>query len=422
MSFRFFLTAALLAALPAPAPAAASGAAGPANLRALHQQLRQDFAACDHPSMQLSPYRNYNPERELRRQLQAMLSAPLEACPDTPARAVAFLSGVVGDPVRPDAPVFLVQMLEQALREGRGSAPDAGRADALARYLWLVSDRDPAGWSEAEREAWLVRPETIAMLEARVEAAPTARAIWLLSSLLLRRDLAIYAPGPAATLLESSPELHRDPVRLRLAALLTEGVHLPPDYSRAAAPFRRDATEAPERAAAAQEVLRGIGERAAAAARTQAQRLAALAILAPAALDGRDGGAHTRLLRRVRVPTRTEPLPPDRVEWLSAELDLGFAHMLDMLPETTPRGLRPIVLRGLVGADGRLVTVTLAQSSGVAERDRAVMANYLRLGPRVDLSSVAQGRPIWVTLPPVDPMLDHATVYRAIRERCPACM
>jgi hypothetical protein len=418
MSCRPLLAVALAAAL----PAAAADSRDFAAERALHQRLRQDFAACDHPAMALPRYRNYNPERELLRELRAMLHAPVEACPGTPGRAVAFLSAAVGDPIRPDVLPALIEMLEGALREGRGTAPDPARADALARYLWLVSDRDPPGWSEAEREAWLIRPETIAMLEARVAAAPTARAIWLLSSLLLRRELAVYDAGRAATLLESSPEIYRDPVRLRLAALLSDGIHLPPDYRRAARPFRASATGPAGEAAAAQRVLLSLGERAAAAARTPDERLAAVAILAPAALDGLDGGAHARALARIGARTRAEPLPPDRVEWISSVLDLGFANMLDLLPETTPPGSRPIVLRGLVGADGRLATVALVQSSGVPERDRAVLAVYLRSGADVDLSSVAGGSPVWVTLPPVDPMLDHATVYAAIRARCPACM
>ena len=354
-----------------------------------------------------------------------MLAAPVEACPDTPAAAVAFMRRQIGDPIRADADTELLSMLEESARSGRGMAPDPEFAARLARHAWLVAaDRDVAGWSEAECEAWLVRPETIAALEARVSAAPTARAIWLLSDLLLRRGLPGYDPARAAALLEASPELHSDPVRLRLAGLLSDGAHMPPDYRRAAKPFRYDAGRNEDIAGPAQQALLDIGRRAARKARTQAERLTALSVLGPAALDGfGDSRAlYTRLLRQVRAPRSKAPLPADRIDWLSAELDTGFAHNLDMLPDDTPPGRLPILIDGLIGPDGRLATVRLTQSSGVAPRDRAVLSNYLRAGDRVDLSSVAKGRAVWVALPPVDPMLTYSEVYRKRKARCPACM
>lgn len=389
------------------------------------EALREAFEACKHPGMEYPRARNYDPDRDLRLRLTAMLRAPKNACPGTPGLAVIFLRQAVGDPVRPDADPSLIEMLRMAAHDGTGMAPDPALSFALHRHLWLIGgEREVSGWNESERQAWLSDPDTIALLEARVAAAPTARSIWLLANLRLRRDIPGYDPKRAAALLEKSPEIHQDLVRTRLASLLIEGEHLPRDFTRAAKPFRYDAVRQTQDRAPAQRVLLDIGRRAAAAARTPLERLQALSILAPASLDGiADSRAvYERLLGRIKAARDTSVLPKDRLDWISAELDIGFAYNFDMLPDETAPGLRPIELDGLVGPDGRLVTVSLTQSSGVPVRDRAVVAIYLWNGPKVDFSTVVKGRATWIRLPPVDPMLSYETVYARRRERCPACM
>ena len=412
----------LLLALAGPAPAQPQPA-NPVAAQGLHERLRQDFKACRHPSMALSPYRSYDPHRDLLGELRAMLDAPAEACPETPARAVAFLAAAAGDPIRPDADIDLLVMLEAALREGKGGPPDPARLRILSRHLWLVAGkREVPGLSEPELRAWVAGPEAVALLEARIAAAPTARAVDLRAGQLVDRTRADYDPARAADLLESGPGKHEREVRLRLAELLSDGSHLPPDFARAARQFRDEATGVSERAEA-QRVLLRIGRRAAAAARRQTDRLGVLAILAPAALDGiEDSRAlYARHLARVRAPLLAAPLPADRIEWVHAELNFAFAYMLDMLPKGTPPSSRPIVHEGLIGPDGRLVTVRLVSSSGVAARDLAVRSAWLRRGVVVDLSSVARGKAVWTSLPPVDPMFDYGAAWDHRKSRCPAC-
>jgi hypothetical protein len=394
-----------------------------AESKELLQRLSDDFRACDHPSMRLSPYRNYDPHRDLLRELRAMLGAPVDACPDTPGRAVAFLRGAIGDPVRPDADVSLLAMLEAALRSGTGGPPDLPSADALARHLWLVgAERGVPGLSAEALEAWAAGSEGVALLEARIAAAPTGRAIWVRAGQLLDRTRADYDPKRAADLLENSPDRHRDALRLRLSDLLSDGTHLPPDFKRAAALFRAQATGVSEPGFARRALLT-VGRRAAAAARSPDERLAALAILAPAALDGGEAGAaYERELRRVSAPVVRTPIPRILFETIRSEMDFAFAYLLDMLPDETKPGSRPIGYEGLVGRDGRLVTVRLAQSSGVTERDEAVRAAWLRRGDEVDFSSVAGGRTAWIMLPPVDPMFDYSAAYDRVKARCPFCM
>jgi hypothetical protein len=293
----------------------------------------------------------------------------------------------------------------------------------LSRYLWLIGgERDVPGLGEAELRAWLAGPEAEALLEARIASAPTARAVALRAGQLLDRTRADYDPARAAELLESGPGKHQRDVRLRLAELLSDGSHLPSDFPRAARLFRDEATGVSDRAGA-QRVLLRIGRRAAASARTAKERLAALAILAPAALDGIDDSRalYQQQLARVRASRLDAPLPADRIEWVHAELNFAFAYMLDMLPDDTARSSRPIVHEGLIGPDGRLVTVRLVRSSGVAARDLAVQSAWLRRGAEVDLSSVARGRTVWVALPPVDPMFDYGAAWDHRKARCPAC-
>jgi hypothetical protein len=417
---RAFAAIGVLLALVAPA-----GSQEPdrAEMRALHEKLKADFESCRHPSMELSPYRNHDPHRDLLRELAAMLNAPAEACPDTPARAVAFLEATVGNPVRSDADTSLLVLLESALRQGKGGIADPVRLQTLARHLWLIGgERDVPGYGKADLDSWLAGPEAVALLEARIAAAPTVRAVRLRSEQLLDRSRGDFNPGRAADLLESGPAKHEMAVRLLLGELLSDGQKMKPDFARAAALFRYEATGVRDRAEAQRALLR-IGRRAAKAARTEPEHMAALAILAPAALDGIDDSEslYRRQLARVRAPLLRAPLPADRLDWIHAEMDFAFAYMLDMLPEETPKSDRPIVHQGLIGPDGRLTTVRLVRSSGAAARDHAVRSAWLGRGGVVDLSAVARGRSVWVELPPVDPMFDYSAAWNRRKARCPAC-
>lgn len=394
-----------------------------AEMRALHHKLRADFEACRHPSMDVPAYRNYDPHRDLMRELEAMLNAPVEACPDTPGRAVAFLAAAVGDPVRPDADTSLLAMLESALRGGKAGLADPARLRTLGRHLWLIGgERDVPGYSEADLASWLSGPEAVALLEARIAAAPTARAVRLRAGQLLDRGRGDFDPGRAADLLEKGPAKNEMAVRLLLGELLSDGQKMPPDFPRAANIFRYEATRSRDRAEAQRALLR-IGRRAARAARTEADRMNALAILAPAALDGIDDSEslYRRQLARVRVPLLRGPLPADRLDWIHAEMDFAFAYMLDMLPTETEKSDRPIAHQGLIGADGRLATVRLVRSSGVAARDHAVQSAWLGRGGVVDLSAVSRGRAVWIDLPPVDPMFNYSDAWDRRKARCPAC-
>jgi hypothetical protein len=395
------------------------------DLAAADRRASGAFRACRPAMAEMPVHRNSDPHRDLLLMLGAMLNAPADACPGAAAEAMAYLAIASGDPIRADADLALLVMRESALRDGKGGSPDPVTANEIARHLWLVGgDREVPGMTAGALEQWLEGADAVASLEARIKAAPTGRAVWLRAGQLLDRDRPDYDPARAAHLLERvSPDRYQETVRLKLAALLSDGVHLPPDFPRAAKTFRDQATGIGN-PALGQRILLKIGRRAAAAARTPADRLAALAILAPAALDSLEDSEalYRRELGKVKA-RRIDTALPDRVlEWTRAETRFAFAYLLDMLPETVAPSDRPIVYEGMIGPDGRLVTVRLLESSGVPARDRAVKAAWLSHGPRIDFSAVAPGRTFWIRLPAVHPMFDYGAAYDEVKAACPFCM
>ena len=99
-------------------------------------------------------------------------------------------------------------------------------------------------------------------------------------------------------------------------------------------------------------------------------------------------------------------------ERIGRALDFQFGFDLPDRRETDTAELRPILLRGLVGPDGRIVATELLQSSGAPDRDRIVRGVWASDGEKVDLSATARGRFVWVELPPVDPTLTTTDAYQ----------
>jgi hypothetical protein len=342
----------------------------------------------DVPPGPLTDYRQDN-----RSLLRRMLEQPGPGCPDLPTATMAFIRAEIGEPERADVDLDLLGIGWRAAERGLGMAPDPALADRYGRMLWLFDSPPPdlPRWPEAERQAWLMRPETVALLQARVSDSElrTYRASELLTGLLLSPDAPGYDPQEALTLIEGSGD------SLEISRLLSEGAHLPRDHGRAARILIDRAYPDISALARRGELLR-IGRLAAAAARTPVEQAEALRILSAATLREyfNDRDRVNALLRRIGQAPEAVLAPAD------AELVARTMDSWDQLPRW-PAGLRPIVLRALIGPDGRIVTTEVAQSSGAASQDHMVRALWVKSGAGLDLGATAQGRFVWATFPPI---------------------
>ena len=315
------------------------------------------------------------------------------------AAAIAFIRAAIGAPERADVDLGLLELGRRAAEQGQGMAPDPALADRYGRMLWLFHDGslDLPRWPEAERQAWLVRPETVALLRARVADSTlrTARSRDLLTGLLLSRDFDGYDPRQALALVQGSGD------RLRVSRLLSDGEHFPPDYARAADALIVDSHQN-EFAMPYRGQLLNVGLLAAEQARTPVEQAEALRILSAATLDEYFSTADSvnALLRGLRqVPEAA--LAPEDAALVARTIESQFQ---DRLPprRRSEAGLRPTVLRALIDPDGRIVTTEIAQSSGVAWVDYSVRAVWVPFGAELDLSATARGRFVWADLPPVE--------------------
>ncbi len=404
---RLLLTFLLAAAASAPAAAQRDTAAD----RAWFQTLRGLSRGCEDPLLELpNPHViNYREHSELL--VGRMLRIDPATCPGARDAAFSELRARVGDPERSDVSLDLLRLLWRHM-----AAADPPPAAPYGRVLWLFDDRVPSlpDWPEAEREAWLERPETIALLEGRNAGGVlrTRRSVEHHAGLLLREGSPTFDPGEAVRLLETSEANAIPGNRQRLLGLLLDGRHLPPDYARASRQFVSHAPQTLDYAIPAQRELLRIGRLAAAAARTPEEQAVALRILSAAALDGRFGGAEEQAAMLGRIgPVPRGALAQGDAERIGRALDFQFGFDLPDRREEDPAELRPILLRGLVGPDGRIVATELVQSSGVPLRDRIVRGVWARAGHRVDLALRARARFVWVDLPPVDPLLTTGAAY-----------
>jgi hypothetical protein len=325
-----------------------------------------------------------------------MLRADPSACPGVAAEAVTRLRALVGEPECAGVPVGFLALLRTAAEDGLGMARDEPLADRLGRIQWLLGYEEPAipRWTEAQRSAWLVRPETLALLQAYVERDPAPnRQTLMLAELRLRRDLPLYNPEAALRLFEQGMAYDR------FADLLSDGAHVRPDYRRAVAPILRldmfAGDEEQERA------LLRVGRRAVSAARTREERAVALRILFAAAIEDIDGSC--RLVAEQLRPFRDMPVVPlaeGEGERIRAEMSGDFDPIL---VSDDPPQPRPIVLRALLDPSGRVVYARVRQSSGSRDRDRAPVEAWAAHAEEVDLSATSRGRFVWTDLPPIPP-------------------
>ncbi|HEX8526379.1 hypothetical protein [Allosphingosinicella sp.] len=384
--------------------------------QAWYQALRGIARPCDDPVLDLPPPHVIRYRRESVVLARALLRVDAARCPGVAESTLDQLRARIGDPERFDVPLDVLSLASSVLA-ARSDPDSAALAGRYGRMLWLFSNSSGAhpGWPEAEREAWLREPATVALLGARNadDWLRTRRSVELHARLLLDSGFAGYDPAKAATLLETSQAAGIPGNRQRLVALLLDGDHLPPDYARASRSFVSLAAAQVDFAIEPQRELLRIGKLAAAAARTPIERAAALRILAFAALDGRFGSSEAlsgMVASLGRVPNVA--LAEGDSERIGRALDFQFGFDLPDRREDDPAELRPIRLRGLIGPDGRIVATEIVQSSGVAHRDRTVRGVWAREGGGVDLSATAQGRFVWVDLPPVDPLLTTDEAYR----------
>jgi hypothetical protein len=72
-------------------------------------------------------------------------------------------------------------------------------------------------------------------------------------------------------------------------------------------------------------------------------------------------------------------------------------------PEDGSVEFEPIVIRALIGPDGRVAVAQIVQSSGSALHDRVALGVWAEHGGKADLGKTARGRFVWTELPPIVP-------------------
>lgn len=355
---------------------------------------------CREADRRTGPPHVINAEREAIDLVQRMLTVDAATCPGVAAAALERLKGWVGTVERADADDGLLRMLHGAADRGLGGPADPALAERIGRMLWLISENRPRlTWSEEERWAFLMRPETVALLEARAAQSGQVRAWALLGEARLREGSPAYDPPRAIALLEGAARSHQD--RVRVTGLLTDGRLVPIDYRRAADLWVRELSYTSDRAGVATELLR-IGNSAAAAARTPPERAVALRILSAAAVDGgrKAAAARDALLNGLGL-IRSTLFPVEMASQLAPVLaEIPIAGVSP--PENGARP-GPVRVRALVGPDGRVVMVQLRQGIGEPHYDRAVLATWARHGHHADLGAIASGAFAWTELPPLTP-------------------
>ncbi len=368
--------------------------------------------ACQPPLPDERRYANIQRERDTIDLLRRLIEASPAQCPGGPSAAASAALRLLGPPEAPDADPRLLRLAHAAADSGLGMARDEALADRLGRLLWLYEDDPPAlpRWPEAARQVWLEQPDTIALLEARVaqrgRLLRTHSAVERLAALKLRRDLAAHDPGGALDLLDESGLLIGDDRRIRFSRLVTGEAGLPPDFDRARRALIRYGSFGERATPRLRAELLRIGRLAAARARAPAGQAIALRILFAAAMDGHaeEVAARDALLRRLdRVPTLQ--LQPSDAERLISGMHREFAVRLGYPREGDPDSLSPIRVRALLAPDGQVAMARVIGSSGLARRDRSILAAWAEEHAGADLSATARGRWVWVDLPPVDPEL-----------------
>lgn len=368
------------------------------------------------------PTRGINYRNEVDRTLRAMFKDP-PACPGLAQRAARFVIDSVGTPERGDIDLAMLRRAWRLVREGRFVRRDPAAEARYARMLWLYAEREPwrgaadgnwEGAAQPDWQAWSESAQAIALLVARngLRTGKTVRSLELEAELRLRRDLPWYDPARAVKLYEDGMLATSHANRRRVSRLLTNGVHLPPDYARAARPYRYTGSFDGKVADEAQRELLVIGRQAVAVARTRAERLVALDILFGASLTGDAPALAARdaLLRRLG-PVPYVRLAPGDAERAGRAVDWTIGYGFGSNWFATRTGLRPIRVRGLIGPDGRILLAIVRQSSGDPRRDRIAMGGWFENGAAADLSATARGRLVWTDLPDIDPLLDSSTAW-----------
>lgn len=338
-------------------------------------------------------------------------------CPGGPQAALAELDRRLGDVEKGDIDLRLLRLAWRAAEQGQGMARDPALADRYGRILWLYSAGSPPlpRWPEQHRRGWMSSPEAVALMEARV-AASEQRIIgdYVPDYGLQNRDIRVVVRRLAEVRLDRAIAGY-DPVRaigwlerlgdaIAVGTALSDGIHAPPDYRRAAR-LLLPAARAPNHAAAAERtLLLRIGRKAAAAAKTPLDRAEAMRILfaatahRPAAAIAAERAA---LMRGIGPVAQAQPARRD------AECAANFTRMEEIAPMLAPfDGIRPpkpamIGLRGLIGPDSQLVWVEITRSSGSAAFDAALLGAWASVAGRIRMWETARNRFTLVDFPSI---------------------
>ena len=374
-----------------------------------YDAIRQLGRACAAVTLVDPAMHQWTPSHILRALADFLRVDPAE-CPGTREAALAEIKRRLGDPADGNVNLALLHLAWQAAERGQGMVRDSALADRYGRMLWLYTSAPPPlpSWPDADRERWLATSEAGALIEARVAAidrgtvesyrddANSRIVVERLAALRIRRDVPGYDPGRAAGWFERLADA------AMVGTLLSDGVHLEPDYPRAARLLLRSVTEPPDRAAPERRLLLQIGRAAEANAKTPIERAEAARILFAAMVHDPAAWDEERaaLLRGVGSVLRVEPHQRD------ADCAANFVDMDEIAPLLKPFETdRPepgatIALRGLIGPDNRLVWMEVNRSSGSAAYDAALLRSWARVARRIGMWNTARDRFVLVDFPP----------------------
>ncbi len=336
------------------------------------------------------------------RRISGLVPVPADGCAPQPALALRIASTVANVPAHISG--FALSLLAELHERGIGTRPDPARALTYRRRSWLIIQQRqtaPPFADEAELDAYVARPETIAFLSRYAEAPDLPRARMRLARALFLRgrpeDRARAArllndAGLAGDLFEADFIRERD--------VLASGIE-GEDRRRALAGLRRLVRGYYPQA---QALLADLARRQLAEARRPEQRWDAIEWFGDLAFQG-DAGHRATLLRHAtaanggRPPPRLAGPPVERFAPL-----LAFSITDEDYPAAALRTGEGGVVRllGLVDPRGRTI---YTEPAGPEQNPRLLAAarrlHASRRRPAADLGEARLAPYMWIELAPM---------------------
>ena len=335
------------------------------------------------------------------RRISGLAPAAGEPCAPQPALALRIARTVADVPAHISG--YALSVLAELHERGLGTRPDPARALAYRRQSWLIvqqRETEPPFADEAELDAYVVRPETIAFLSRYAEAPDLPRARLRLARALFLRGRPGDGERAVRLLDEPAFDGNSEAAFIRARGVLASGME-GPARSRAIAGLRPLARRSHP---GARDLLAELARRQLAGARRPEQRWDAIEWLGDLAFEG-DAERRAAMLRHAtaanggRPPPRLAGFAPERY----APLTAAFISDDDFPPAARRNGESGIVrLVGLVDPRGRLIFTEPA----VPEQNPRLLATARRLyasrrRPEADLGDARLAPYMWIELAPM---------------------